>query len=200
MKKIIILTAMFSVVSFMHLNAQNRVSFGVGLEGNVTNVKLSNLQGAKAKFSPGASVSGFSDIAFGTHFSLRPELRIGYTEAKVKVNEENLKFKYASVEIPVYALGRYQTAAGTLFAGVGPHMGYGFSADSETEKIASGSPGENILELDHWYAGGSAMAGFEFRNRISVRAGYQLSYDLHSHHKINQKKTRTLSLGVGYRF
>ncbi|MCC8188669.1 MAG: porin family protein [Bacteroides sp.] len=200
MKKIIMLTAIFSVCGFLHTNAQNRVSFGVGLEGNVTNVKLSNLQGAKARFSPGASVSGFSDIAFGTNFSWRPELRISYTEAKVKVKEENINFKYAAVEIPVYALGRYRTTSGTLFLGVGPHIGYGFSADSETEKIASGNPGENILELDHWYAGGSATAGYEFRNRISVRAGYQLSYDFHSHHKINQKKTRTISLGVGYRF
>ncbi len=46
------------------------------------------------------------------------------------------------------ALGRYQTTAGTLFLGVGPPIGYGFSA----------------------------------------------------HHKSHTRQTRTICLGVGYRF
>jgi len=201
MKKMIF-TAILAIGSMfaVTVNAQTTTSFGVKLDGNLTNVKVSNLQGGGTSFKPGASIGGFSKIEFGEHFALQPELLFSYTERKINLVGEKTKFKYASVEIPVYALRQFNVGQGKVFIGAGPNIGYGFSIDSKTEKLPEGDPGENKLELSHWYMGGSAMVGYEFRCGLSINAGYKLSYDLSSKNKTSGADTQTISLGVGYRF
>jgi len=201
MKKVIISAAiLFSALFNINATAQTQTKLGVKLNANLTNVKLTDLQGVKEEFNPGASVGGFVKIQFNENFALQPELMFNYTEAKVKQSGESLKFKYAAVEIPVYALGQIKAGTGKVFLGAGPHIGYGFSADSATEHLPAGSPGENKLEMDHWYMGGSAIAGYEFRNGLSVHAGYQLGRDLSSSSNGSKVNTQTISLGVGYKF
>ena len=145
-------------------------------------------------------MGGFTKIEFNENFALQPELLISYTEKKFKLDTEKTRYKYASVEIPVYALGQIKAGSGKFFGGVGPHVGYGFSIDSETEKIPDGFPGDNKLELDHWYMGGSAIAGYEFKFGMSVNAGYKMGFDVSSKNKTSGIKTQTFSIGVGYRF
>lgn len=200
MKKIILtLAILISGGYLMSTNAQTSASFGVKLSGNLTNVKLSDSQN-KNSFKPGVSLGGFSKIEFNENFALQPELSFSYTENKIRLADEKTKFKYASVEIPVYAVGQIQLESGKLFLGLGPHIGYGFSIDSKTEAIPEGAPGNNKIELDHWYMGGSAMVGYEFNNKISIHARYQMGWDLSSKNKNNDIRTQTISLGVGYRF
>jgi len=201
MKKII-LTAIIAIGSTFAftVNAQTNTSFGVKLNGNLTNVEMSNLQNGSSSFKPGASVGGFAKIEFGEHFALQPELLFSYTERKITTVGDKTKFKYASVEIPVYALGQFNVGQGKIFIGAGPNIGYGFSIDSKTEKLPEGDPNENKLELSHWYMGGGAIVGYEFRNGLSINAGYKLGFDLSSKNKIGGADTQTISLGVGYRF
>lgn len=200
MKKIILSAVMFCSVFFATVQAQTTTSFGVKLNGNLTNVKLSDIVGSSTSFKPGGAIGGFAKIEFNEHFALQPELLFSYTESKVKFNHEKIRFKYAGVEIPVYALGQFTAGNGKFFIGAGPHIGYGFSIDTKTEKIPDGAPGDNKIELDHWYMGGGVMAGYEFRNRIIINAGYQLGFDLSSKSKSSDVKTQTISLGIGYRF
>lgn len=201
MKKII-LTSILSICGALLLtvNAQTSTSFGVKLNGNLTNVKLSNLEGNSGSFKPGASLGGFTKVEFGKNFALQPELLINYTENKVRNNGERIKFKYASVEIPVYALGQFEAGNGKIFFGAGPHIGYGFSADSRKENLPDHHPEANKLELSHWYMGGGVIAGYEFKNGLLVNAGYQLGYDLSSKNKKSNMDTQTISLGIGYKF
>lgn len=201
MKKII-LTAFFAIgTTFaVTVNAQTNTSFGVKLNGNITNAEVSNLQNGSSSFKPGASLGGFAKIEFGEHFALQPELLFSYTERKINAAGENTKFKYASVEIPVYAMGQFSLGRGKLFAGIGPNIGYGFSIDSKTEKLHDWEEGANKLELSHWYMGGGILVGYEFHNGISMNAGYKLDYDLSSKNKTSGANTQTISLGVGYRF
>ena len=200
MKKIILTFAVLICSAYlMNTNAQTSTSFGLKLNGNLTNVKLSNIE-SNGSFKPGVSLGGFTKIEFNENFALQPELIFNYTENDVKFSGKKTKFKYAGIEIPVYALGQFKAGSGKIFFGVGPHIGYGFSIDSKIEKLPEGSPDENKIELDHWYMGASTMVGYEFKNKISINAGYQLGFDLRSKNKSNDVKTQTISLGVGYRF
>lgn len=199
MKKIILTAMVFCSVCAMNVKAQTSTSFGVKLNANLMNVKVSELQGGNTSFKPGAAIGGFAKIELSENFALQPELLFNYTETKLKSEGERLRFKYAAVEVPVYALGQFKAGNGKVFAGVGPHIGYGFSIDSRTEKLPAGDPKENKIELDHFYMGGSTIVGYEFASKISVHAGYQMSFDLNSDAGSNVK-TQTISLGIGYRF
>lgn len=197
MKRIILsIAVIMASVCFMSVNAQTTTSFGIKANGILTNVKLSDYQTSNGSFRPGVALGGFVNVNFNEYFSLQPELELSYTTGKIRVGDVRNKYKYASVEIPVYAMGRVKAGNGSFFAGVGPNIGYGFSADSKTEKLPQGAPGENKLELDHWYAGGGILAGYEFNNGIMINAGYKMSWDLGS----DNVKTQTISLGIGYRF
>lgn len=200
MKKIILTAIVFCSACMMNVNAQTSTSFGVKLNGNLTNVRLSDRQGSSTSFNPGATAGGFAKIEFTENFALQPELLFNYTASKIKFGGDKTRFKYAAVEVPVYALGQFKAGNGKLFLGAGPHVGYGFSADSSLEKLPEGHPGENKIELDHWYVGGSALIGYEFSNRISIQAGYQMGFDVSSNSKESKVKTQNISLGIGYRF
>lgn len=200
MKKFILSAAIaLASVSLTHINAQVSTSIGVKLDGNLTNVKMSSAKNSSS-FKPGASLGGFVKIDLTENFALQPELSFSYTESKIKTGEDKIKYKYASVEVPVYALGQFAYGSGKFFIGAGPHIGYGFSVDSRTEKLPEGHPGENKTELDHWYMGGGILAGYEFANKISIRGGCQMGFDLSSSSKSGSIKTQTFSLGLGYRF
>lgn len=196
----VIIAALTAGMFFSMANAQDKTSFGIKLNTNLTNVKLSDVDNSGSKFHAGASLAGFTKIYFSDILSLQPELLIGYTEAKVDVPGERMKFKYLNVEVPVYLQANIKAGTGNVILGAGPHIGYGVSVDSKTEKLPECSPEDNKKELDHWYSGGGILAGYEFRSRVSVTAGYQLGFDLGSRHKSSGIKTQTVSLGVGYRF
>ncbi|WP_308756584.1 porin family protein [uncultured Bacteroides sp.] len=201
MKKVIFtaILAIGSVFTFT-VNAQTTTSFGVKLSGNLTNVKVSDLQNGSNSFKPGVSVGGFAKIEFGEHFALQPELLLSYMDTKTDTTDGKIRFKYASVEIPVYAMEQLNWGKGKVFIGVGPNVGYGFSADTKTEGLPDWDTNANKLELSHWYMGGGAMVGYEFRMGLSISAGYKLTYDLSSKNKASGTDTQTISLGVGYRF
>ncbi len=199
MKKIIFTTAIL-LGMIGTTSAQNKVNFGFSLEGNLTNVRISKMENAKDQFNPGAGVGGFVRINFNEHFALQPGLHFNYTEAKIKSEGESTRFKYVGVEMPVYAIGQYKAGNGNIFLGVGPHIGYGLSADAKLEKLKGCDDGKNKIELDHGYAGAGAIAGYEFNNGIFLQAGYQLSFDFNSGKSSSDMKTQTISLGVGYKF
>lgn len=204
MKKIILSAVVFCSMFFMGvqvIQGQTKASFGVKLNGNLTNVKLADIKGSSSSFKEGASIGGFTRISFGEHFALQPELLFNYTEGEIKTGHKKTRFKYGGVEVPVYALGMFNVGNGKFFVGAGPHAGYGFSVDSKKAKHADDDIKlKDIMELDHWYMGGSAIAGYEFKFGLFINAGYQLGFDLSANGKSSNVKTQTISLGAGYRF
>ncbi len=201
MKKII-LTTVLAITGMITLttNAQTTASFGIKLEGNLNNTVVSGLQKGNSSFKPGVALGGFSKIEFGENFALQPELLFNYTERKEEADNEKIKFKYASVELPVYAIGQTDAGKGKVFFGAGPHIGYGFSVDSNTENLPQSDDIKDILELNYWYMGGGVIAGYEFNNGIILNAGYKLGYNLSSKKNLPGKDIHTISLGIGYRF
>lgn len=201
MKKIILSIAVMCSSFFMGVQAQTKASFGVKLNSNLTDVKLADIKGASSSFRPGAAIGGFTRISFGEWFALQPELLFNYTEAEAKAKHVKTRFKYGGVEIPVYAMGQFAVGNGTVFVGAGPHAGYGFSIDSKKAKHADDDARlKDVMELDHWYMGGSVIAGYEFKFGLFINAGYQLGFDLSANGKSSDVRTQTISLGAGYRF
>lgn len=198
MKKIILTCVLLiGITSLSLIKAQTSTSFGVKLNGNVTHLKLEN---RKSSFEPGASIGAFSKIEFGNHFALQPELMLNYSESKVKYGNQKIKYKYASVEIPIYAMGQFKAGNGKLFFGIGPDIGYGFGIDSKKEKLNDNEPGANKLDIHHWFLGGAVIAGYEFKNGLTLHSSYQQVYDLSSGNKRPNMDVHTISLGIGYKF
>lgn len=201
MKKAIVIIAALMAVTAVAGAQEKKVSFGIKAEANLTDVKLSDLKGLRSSFNPGASLGGFVRVMLSEHLSLQPELRLSYSEAKVKCGAERFRFKYGSLEIPVYLQGHVKAGGGEFLFGAGPYIGYGLSADTRMENVCDQElKYSDAIELDHFFAGGGVVAGYEFGMGISVNVGYRMAFDVASRHKSSGSRTRAVSLGAAYRF
>lgn len=214
MRKIIfVCTLLIGGILAMHLNAQTKTSFGLKLNGNMTNLRLMKMKDRNNRFEPGAQLGGFVKIEFSKNFALQPELMMGYTQGKINVGNEKAKYEYSSVEVPVYAIGQFEAGNGKLFFGLAPIVGYGFDSNDAKVKIGNGelpnlddfwevdSDNYAQLGLNHWYYGGALIVGYELENGLTFQAGYERTQDLRSETKNRSKvETHTISLGVGYKF
>lgn len=216
MKKIILMCILLVGIG-IGANGQS-TSFGLKLNGNLTNLKLTKLKDKNNNFDPGIALGGFMKIEFGQNFALQPELLMNYSEGKIKIGNEKLKYEYCSVEVPIYGLGQFEINYGKLFFGMGPVIGYGFDSDDAELKIGnsdwdwddyfdfknkknSDSDKKVGLNLNHWYMGGGLLVGYEHKSGLMAHAGYQMAYDLGSKSRKKTKiDTQTISLGVGYKF
>lgn len=213
--KRIIFTGILVVCStlVMQINAQTKTSFGLKLDGNITNLKLTKMKDKNKSFEPGASFSGFTKIEFSENFALQPELRLSYTEGKIKIGDEKVKYEYSSVEIPIYAIAQFKAGNGTFFFGLAPIVGYGFDSNDAKVKIGNGelpnlddfwevdSDNYAKLGLNHWYYGGGVLVGYELQNGLTFHAGYQRTHDFRSDSEKRSKiETQTIRLGLGYKF
>ncbi|MDL2303334.1 PorT family protein, partial [Dysgonomonas sp. OttesenSCG-928-D17] len=197
----------------LHVNAQTKASFGLKLNGNMTNLRLIKMNDKNNRFEPGASLGGFVKIEFSRNFALQPELMMSYTEGKIKIGGEKAKYEYSSVEVPVYAIGQFEAGNGKFFFGLAPIVGYGFDSNDAKVKIGNGElpslddfwevDSDNYIKLglNHWYYGGAIIAGYELQSGLTFHAGYQRTHDFRSDSKKRSKiETHTISLGIGYKF
>jgi len=216
MKKIV-LTCFLIIGAALTMQAQTKTSFGMKVSGDASRLKMKNLHrtiNKKNTFEPGFTVGGFAKIEITNNFVLQPELLLSYSEGKVRFGYERLKYKYSSVEVPLYVLGQFDAGKGKFFFGAGPLIGYGFDTDDARHRIGDGYYDDYYdywdidsdytirLGLDHWFYGGGVMIGYELYNGVVFHAGYQKTMPLNSGNKKNSKKieTETISLGIGYKF
>lgn len=212
MKKIILTCLLLVGGSLaMHINAQTKTSFGLKIDANMVNLKLTKMKNKNNSFDAGASLGGFTKIEFSENFALQPELMMSYTERKIKIGDERLKYKYSSVEVPIYALGQLEAGRGKFFFGMGPIIGYGFDSDDAEVKIGNSPELDDFFELDsdnyiqlglnHWYYGGGFIWGYELHNGLTFHVGYQRTHAFRSENKKKSKiEVQTISLGIGYKF
>lgn len=211
MKKLILASLLLiGGVFATHINAQSKTSFGIKLNGSMTNLRMKKMKDKNNTFDPGVSLGGYTKFELSKNFALQPEIMMSYTEGKIKIGGEKLKYEYSSVEVPIYALGQFEAGSGKLFFGLAPLVGYGFDGDAKV-KIGktpnfddfwgTDSDGYVKLGLSHWYYGGAVMVGYELQNGLTFQAGYQRTHDLRSDNEKRSKvETHSISLGVGYRF
>jgi len=212
MKKVFLICLfLIGMMLTMQINAQTNTSFGVKLNGNMTNLRMTEMKNKNNSFGPGVSVGGFTRLEFSKYFALQPELMLSYSQGKIKITDEKLNYKYSSVNLPVYAVGQLEVGNGKFLLGVGPVIGYGFDAGSGKVKAGNASEIDDFwkpdkdnnikLDLNQWYSGVVAFIGYELHSGLSFHAGYQGVQDFYSSKRKDKKMDiHTISLGLGYRF
>ena len=197
MKKIILGVTLLMSMGIAQINAQS-ISYGVKVESNVSNFRLSDLDGVKSKMGFGAGIGGFSKIEIWHNFAIQSEILFHYQTSTLE--EKGFKdrdFKYWGIESPIYAMGQwYTTTGGRFYIGAGPYTGYGFSAKLN-------NPKQKLYKNDtfqHWDFGFKAQVGYEFTNGIQINAGYKLGLKNAIDEGDGKMYPQAISLGIGYKF
>ncbi|MDR1172490.1 MAG: PorT family protein [Bacteroidales bacterium] len=202
MKKLVVTVAAVLGLGFTAANAQN-ISAGIKADANMSNFILKDMRGASNDMKFGASLGGFMKVDIAEHFAIQPELLFHYKTSKMKMSTSKMKmstsktdFEYWGVEVPVYALGQWNSGNGRFYAGVGPYIGCGFSAEYKKGNIDLYDT-DYLKRLDF---GGGATVGYEFRNGLQINAGYKIGFLDMIDHGNGKMFPQTVSLGLGFRF
>jgi len=207
MKKII-LSCLFLIgmALSMQINAQNKVSFGAKVSADATNLKLTKMIDKQNRFDPGFTVDAFVSIELTKNLAIQPELSLSYTEGRLRFGYDRLKYKYSSVQLPVYVLGQFDAGKGKFFIGAGPVIGYGFDTDDARSDYSYDyweDYWDNTvsLGLGHWHFGGGVLAGYEFNSGVFLYGGYKRTQAFESQGRKNSKiETHSINLGIGLKF
>ena len=197
MRKVILGAMILMGIGTAQINAQS-FSYGVKAESGISNFHLSDMKGIKSKMGFGAGIGGFSRIEFMRNFAVQSEILIQYQSSTLeKKGSEDRDFKYWGIESPIYAMGQWYTPTGSrFFVGVGPYMGYGFSAKLN-------HPSQKLYKDDtfqRWDFGAKAQVGYEFASGIMVSAGYKMGFKNAIDEGNGKMRPQAITLGVGYRF
>jgi len=205
-KTILTCLLLLGITLAMQINAQTKTSFGLKASGDATNLKLTKMIDKHNTFDPGFTVDVFATIELTKNLAIQPELSLSYTEGRLRFGYDRLKYKYSSVQIPVYVLGQFDAGSGKFFIGAGPLIGYGFDTDdarSDNSYDYWEDYWDNTvtLGLGHWHFGGGVLAGYEFNNGVFLYGGYKRTMALESQGRKDSKiETHTINLGVGIKF
>lgn len=204
MKKIVLALAVILGLGCSQVNAQTTISGGVKADANMANFLLTDLDAQKSTMKVGASLGGFMKVEFGENFALQPELLFHYKQSKMETGKLEDDFEYWGMEIPVYAIGQMKMGAGKGFVGVGPYVGYGFSAkykDADKDLYKKDKLTDKAV-LNRWDFGLGATLGYEFNSGFSVSASYKIGLidTLDALKDDATMRNQSVSLGVGYRF
>jgi hypothetical protein len=197
MKKFFLSAAIILGLGFAQVNAQN-VSFGVRADANLSNFILSDLPDRESNMGFGATLGGFTKIDLGQNFAIQPELLFHFKSSTSKTGNVENDFRYWGMEIPVFALGQWNTVNGRFYAGLGPYMALGFSAKYNNNDFDLYDE-DRLRRFDFGFG---ATIGYEFRNGFQINAGYRIGVlDLMDKGRDDSSMhSQTLSFGVGFRF
>jgi len=198
MKKVVLSLMLILGIGVTQVKAQE-ISYGVKADANMTNFILKDMSNVTSKMGFGASLGGFVKFDLMENFAIQPELLINYNRSEMKQAGKKRDYEFWGIELPVYAMGQWNVGNNNRFyAGVGPYVGYGFSAKykSPNQKLYK----DNVLQ--HWDFGFGAQVGYEFSNRIQINAGYKIGIidALDEGKKDATMLPQRISLGIGYRF
>ena len=198
MKKVLVGFLVVLGLGVTQVNAQS-ITYGAKAEANLSNFNLSDMKGVDSKMGFGVTVGGFAKFDISNRFAIQPELLVHFQNSEWKENGVKRDYEYWGLEIPVYAMFQWNTLSNNRFyAGVGPYVGYGLSAEMNRPKT-------KMYKEDHfqeWDFGFGAQVGYEFANGIQINAGYKLGIvdALDAGKKDATALPQRISLGVGYRF
>ncbi len=205
MKKVFLAVAAFLTLGLTTMSAQE-VSGGIKANANMSNFILSDLDNLESNLGVGASLGGFMKVEFGEHFAIQPELMFHFKSSEVKstTGSKTDDYQYFGAEIPVYAVAQMNLGKGKGFIGVGPYVGFGFSAkmkDADTDLYEKNDITDEAYR-NRWDFGAGAILGYEFNNGIMINAGSQIGFINHLDAGKDDATMlpQTISLGVGYKF
>ena len=200
MKKVILGVLFLLSMGITQVNAQT-ISGGFKVDADMSGFLITKMPDVKSKSGFGASLGGFMKIELSESFAIQPELLFKSRHSKLEYKSVDVKtgYSYFGAEIPVYALGQFQLGDGKFYGGVGPYIGYGFSA-----KYKEGDIKEDVYkegDMKRFDFGAGVLIGYEFSNKMQINAGYQMGLANLLKGKGDVKyRNHELSLGLGYHF
>ncbi|MFV0554757.1 MAG: porin family protein [Mangrovibacterium sp.] len=180
MKKGFILCALFlglSVSGAMAQEETQKVVGGIKLDATTSSLILRDMDGTDSKIGFGATIGGFGEITFTEHFVLRPEVLIHYKSSKLESGNAETDYQYVGVEIPIYAVEKFNMGSGKGFVGIGPYVGLGidarYKADGSDDVKLYKEYNGNDSAMQRWDFGLGMMVGYEFSSRLQITASYK---------------------------
>jgi len=198
MKKIILILGIITFFGAARSSAQNRTTFGIKADANISNFILTGMPGYKSGFGAGAGFGGFVKIDFGDYFALQPELALSLQNSALEINGMKNDIRYFGMEIPVYAMGQLKLDGGDrAYIGIGPWLNLGFSARNTTE--------DRDLYKDFMQrgdVGAAAQIGYEFGFGMQINVSYRFGFlnRLDSPDEGAFMRNQAITLGIAYRF
>ena len=210
MKKIAIITIVVLGFNITNVNSQGikdfineRLSFGLKLEGNGTNFLLSDMPTVKSEMGFGGTFGGFIKIDLFEHFAIQEDILYSYFSSEFKQNSIADTYEYFGMEVPIYFMGQWKTASGRRFyVGVGPYFGMGFTAKLKDKDIDlyKKYDGNNPF-MKRMTFGGAAQIGYEFKSGLQMNASYKIGTNMLDANKdASSMLPSTVSAGIGYCF
>ena len=210
MRKIAIITIVVLGFNIAQVSAQGikdfineRLSFGLKLEGNGTTFLLSDMPETKSEVSFGGAFGGFLKIDLSEHFAIQEDILCSYFSSYFEQNGIKDTYEYFGMEVPIYLMGQRKTmSGGRFYCGVGPYFGMGFLAKLKEKDI-------NLYKkyngsdpfIKRMTFGGAVQVGYELVNGLQVNASYKIGTNILDAQKgVSSMLPSTVSLGIGYRF
>jgi len=210
MKKIAIITIIVLGISITKVNAQSvktflqeRLSYGLKLEGNGTNFLLSDMPTVKSEIGFGGTFGGFLKINLSEHFAIQEDILYSYFSSELKQNGVTDTYEYFGMEVPIYFMGQWETAScGHFYVGVGPYFGMGFAAKLKDKDIDLYKKYDgNAPFMKRMTYGGAAQIGYEFKSGLQINTSYKIGTNMLDANKdASSMLPSTVSAGIGYRF
>jgi hypothetical protein len=195
-----------TITTTTHTSTANmNASFGLKANANLSGFILRDMAGYRSDWGYGASAGVFLKLE-SRHFALQYELMLQYKTSAMKnqVDPSTSDYQYWGLELPIYCMGQINTGSGKIFVGAGPYLGFGLDAKQDPANIdlyrKDETTGKAIMH--RWDFGLGALAGYEFKNGISLHAGYQVGLinQLSAEKNAMSMKNKTACIGVGYKF
>jgi hypothetical protein len=178
-----------------------KLSWGLKAETNMSNFILSGLSGAKSKMNTGATLGGFIGYNVSKHFSLQGEIIYHFKTSDFIYDGQKSAYEYWGMEIPVYAMLRWDfRRGGRFYMGGGPYSEFGF--DARLKKAGETTNLYDNAAMNDSNSGFGITAGYEFACGIQINAGYKISITniLDANSSSVTLLPAAVSLGLGYRF
>jgi len=123
-----------------------------------------------------------------------------FIQKRSKEDPSTLTFNY--IEIPLYALYKYDLSKGNIFGGLGPYFAYGIGGNikttymGQTTKFGIFDKNSGFKRFD---AGIGLTAGYTMTNSFSLGLGYDLGLaNINSGNFGDKSKNRCISFDIAY--
>ena len=180
---------------------------GVKIETNFSNFLVSGVSGAKSTIKTGTTLGGFLRWDATKCFFIQGELLFHYKTSDFVFNHVKSEFRYAGVEIPIYAVWNWRFKEDELFyVGIGPHSEFGFAAqmkrNGEKINLYEKDDETELSAMKDFNSGFGIIIGYEFAYGIQISACYKISITnvLDANSSEATVLPQAISLGVAYRF
>lgn len=175
----------FMVILATGAQSQSGTSFGLRAGVNFQNLNGKNATGNKLEYriTPGFHIGANAEIELAPDYFIQPGVLFTTKGAKESNNDSKYNFSY--VEVPVNFLYKPVLGTGKLLLGFGPYAAFGVKATYKPETgndvdikfrntITTSEAVSGNAYIKRFDTGANFLAGYELSNNISLQLNAQL--------------------------